>query len=405
MSLAIAPVKRPSIDQGQAVSGYIETEIGVLPADWALVELRSIAKIKGGKRLPLGRSLVNRPTPHPYIRVSDMKDGSVHEDDLLFVPEDVFPAIRNYRIRKDDLYISVAGTLGLVGRVPRTLDGANLTENADRVTDISCNLSFLYYCLTDSRIQSEIEARRTVGAQPKLAIQQIERFKIPLPPTAAEQHAIAEALSDADALIASLDALIAKKRDLKQAAMQQLLTGKTRLPGFEGEWEEKLLADLLRVRHGKSQKGIESANGQHPILATGGEIGRTNTFLYDKPSVLIGRKGTIDDPQFVDQPFWTIDTLFYTEIAPSADPKFIFFKFKMIDWRSYNEASGVPSLSSRTIEGIQIFCPDKDEQVAIASVLSDMDDELAALEAKRDKARAIKQGMMQELLTGRIRLV
>ena len=334
-----------------------------------------------------------------------MKDGSVHEDDLLFVPEDVFPAIRNYRIRKDDLYISVAGTLGLVGRVPRTLDGANLTENADRVTDISCNLSFLYYCLTDSRIQSEIEARRTVGAQPKLAIQQIERFKIPLPPTAAEQHAIAEALSDADALIASLDALIAKKRDLKQAAMQQLLTGKTRLPGFEGEWEEKLLADLLRVRHGKSQKGIESANGQHPILATGGEIGRTNTFLYDKPSVLIGRKGTIDDPQFVDQPFWTIDTLFYTEIAPSADPKFIFFKFKMIDWRSYNEASGVPSLSSRTIEGIQIFCPDKDEQVAIASVLSDMDDELAALEAKRDKARAIKQGMMQELLTGRIRLV
>jgi type I restriction enzyme S subunit len=208
-----------------------------------------------------------------------------------------------------------------------------------------------------------------------------------------------------DALLAKLDALIAKKRDIKQAAMQQLLTGRTRLPGFSEAWEAKRLGDMLKVRHGKSQHGVAVVDGAYPILASGGEIGRTNIYLYDRPSVLIGRKGTIDKPQYQDKPFWTVDTLFYTELSNSTDPKFIYFKFVMIDWRSYNEASGVPSLNASTIESIEIFAPSHAEQTAIATILSDMDAEIAALEARRDKTRDLKQGMMQELLTGRIRLV
>lgn len=224
------------------------------------------------------------------------------------------------------------------------------------------------------------------------------------PPPLPEQQAIAAALSDADALIESLERLLAKKRDIKQGAMQQLLTGKTRLPGFRGEWETKRLGGALTVRHGKSQRGIEVDGGIYPILGTGGEIGRTNTSIYDRPSVLIGRKGTIDTPRYTDQPFWTIDTLFYTEISPSASPKFVFYQFNMIDWYSYNEASGVPSLNASTIENISLKFPLLREQQAIAAVLSDMDNEIAALERQTHKARALKQGMMQELLTGRIRL-
>jgi len=224
-----------------------------------------------------------------------------------------------------------------------------------------------------------------------------------LPPLP-EQRAIAAALSDVDALISALDRLIAKKRDIKQAAMQQLLTGKTRLPGFRGEWKVKKLGDILKVCHGKSQRGIVANDGKFPILATGGEIGRTNEFLHDKPSVLIGRKGTIDAPQYVDTPFWTIDTLFFTDISDLAIPKFIFYKFNMINWRNYNEASGVPSLNASTIEAIEFECPKTEEQQAIAAVLSDMDSEIAALEQRRDKTRALKQGMMQELLTGKTRL-
>jgi type I restriction enzyme S subunit len=186
--------------------------------------------------------------------------------------------------------------------------------------------------------------------------------------------------------------------------MQLLLTGKQRLPGYSGEWEVKKLGDILKIRHGKSQHQIVKIDGKYPILATGGEIGRTDTFLYDKASVLIGRKGTIDVPQYIETPFWTIDTLFYTEIFEPAFPKFIFYEFNLIRWYSYNEASGVPSLNASNIHNIEITLPPLEEQTAIARILSDIDEEIEVLEAKRDKYQDIKKGMMQELLTGKTRI-
>lgn len=216
----------------------------------------------------------------------------------------------------------------------------------------------------------------------------------------ATQNTIASKITDVDDLIAALNRLIAKKQAIKQGMMQQLLTGKIRLPGFVGAWKRSRLGDVLAIRHGKSQKAIESPSGQYPILATGGQIGWTNTPLYRKPSVLIGRKGTIDRPQFQAEPFWTVDTLFYTEISPSADPRFLYYVFLTIDWRSMNEASGVPSLSSTRVEGVEVSIPPFEEQVKIRTVLDDADSEIGVLQTRLKKARSIKQGMMQELLTG-----
>ncbi len=232
-----------------------------------------------------------------------------------------------------------------------------------------------------------------------------EKCELAVPDEAEEQTRIGSALSDADALIEGLERLIAKKRLIKQGAMQDLLTAKRRLPGFSGEWVERKLGMLLTVRHGRSQKQVEVVSGQYPILATGGQIGTANSYLWDKPSVLIGRKGTIDRPQFVESPFWTVDTLFYTDIQPPNDPRFIFYVFQRIDWQSYNEASGVPSLNAKTIENIDVFVPSPDEQIAISATLKDMDAEIQALDARLEKARQVKDGMMQNLLTGRIRLV
>ena len=229
-------------------------------------------------------------------------------------------------------------------------------------------------------------------------MEMIAKMLIPIP-LLTEQTAIATALSDADALVAGLEKLIAKKRDIKQGAMQKLLTPK------EG-WEVKKLGEVLKVHHGKSQNEVKDENGEYPILASGGVIGKARCFLYNKPSVLIGRKGTIDVPQYMDKPFWSIDTLFYTDIFDNYNAKFIFYKFKQIDWYSYNEASGVPSLNAKTIEKIEAFFPKtKKDQTRIATILSDMDAEIKALETKLEKYKVIKQGMMQSLLTGKIRLV
>lgn len=218
------------------------------------------------------------------------------------------------------------------------------------------------------------------------------------------QDAIADAMTDVDDLVKTLERLITKKQAIKQGIMQQLLTGRTRLPGFNKPWRETTLGEVLTVRHGRNQHSVECSDGIYPILATGGEIGRTNTPLYSKPSVLIGRKGTIDRPQYRDKPFWTVDTLFYTEIHETNVPKYLYYLFLTIDWRSKNEASGVPSLSSSSIESISAVMPGFEEQQAIAKVLTNADAEIHLLETRLAKAKSIKLGMMQELLTGRTRL-
>lgn len=106
----------------------------------------------------------------------------------------------------------------------------------------------------------------------------------------------------------------------------------------------------------------------------------------------------------MDTPFWSVDTLYYSDMLDGNVAKFLFYRFLLIEWRRYNEASGVPSLSARTIENIEIECPEPDEQLGIVRVLSDIDAEITALEARLDKTLALKQGMMQALLTGRVRL-
>jgi len=218
-----------------------------------------------------------------------------------------------------------------------------------------------------------------------------------VPESLSEQCAIAAVLTETDSYISVLERFIAKKCDIKQGAIQELLCPK------DG-WTDKKLGNVLTVSHGKSQKNVEEPMGKYPILATGGEIGRTNVALYDKTSVLIGRKGTIDKPQYTEAPFWTIDTLFYTIIKQDYSTKYIYYLFCTINWAKYNEASGVPSLSAKTIENIEIKIPQLPEQNSIAGILSDMDAEISTLAAKLNKAKLIKQGMMDQLLTGKIRL-
>jgi type I restriction enzyme S subunit len=171
------------------------------------------------------------------------------------------------------------------------------------------------------------------------------------------------------------------------------------------DWNTKNIGSCLSIRHGRDQKQVQCEDGAYPILGTGGEMGRSNTYIYDKPSVLIGRKGSINKPRFMDTAFWTVDTLFYSEVDSKYSAKYLFYKFCMIDWMGYNEASGVPSLNASTIEGVLISCPDnKYEQTAIANALSDVDKLIASLETLIAKKSAIKTAAMQQLLTGKKRL-
>ena len=153
-----------------------------IPDSWEWCRLKSIASVQGGKRIPAGRKLTSDNTGHIYIRVSDMKNGSVLTDSLQYVPEDIYASISRYVINKEDIYITVAGTIGSVGKIPVELDGSNLTENADRLIFSIVNQDWFILCLQSGLIQNQIADATTKVGQPKLAIKRIERFLIALPP-------------------------------------------------------------------------------------------------------------------------------------------------------------------------------------------------------------------------------
>lgn len=142
---------------------------------------------------------------------------------------------------------------------------------------------------------------------------------------------------------------------------------------FNQNYETLQLKNTLKIKSGKDQKQVEVENGIYNIYGTGGIIGHTNTFLYDKESVGIGRKGTIDKPVYFDQPFWTVDTLFYSEIYEGFIPKYIFYLFQTINWKKYNTSTGVPSLTSLSIENIEKSFPCYDEQLKVANFLTMID--------------------------------
>ena len=163
-----------------------------IPENWCWCRLGTITSVLGGKRIPAGRKLTKDNTGHIYIRVSDMKDGWVSTEDLQYVPADVYPSISKYIINKEDVFITVAGTIGRVGKIPTELDGANLTENADRLVFTTINQDWLIKELQSSLIQTQITEATTKVGQPKLAITRIEKLLIALPPLE-EQHRIVAA--------------------------------------------------------------------------------------------------------------------------------------------------------------------------------------------------------------------
>ena len=309
-------------------SGYKMTEVGGIPEDWEVKELSSISAIKSGKRLPKGSLVTSSKTSYPYIRVIDMNMGYLNLSNIMYVPENVQPMISKYIISKNDIYISVAGTLGLVGKIPEELDGANLTENANRITEIQCNRDYLMYYMMSPLIQNVIEAERTIGAQPKLALQRIRDFYIVLPRDNREQTAIAAALSDVDSLISALTKKIEKKKAIKQGLMQQLLTGKKRLSGFNDKWKSMLLGDIAEVKDGTHQTPQYVKSGGKPFYSvenvTADDFKNvkhisleehkalTSNYRIEKGDVLMTRIGSIGCCKYVD---WDVDASFYVSLA------------------------------------------------------------------------------------------
>ncbi len=374
--------------------GYKQTEVGVIPEDWEVRKLGEGIKLTSGHHV-LAQHCNTDGDGVAYITgPADFSNGVIQHTKYTTRPGTICGT--------NDILVTVkgsgAGTLVLS-------DAAYCISRqlmAMRVN--SWSTPFIYFSLLQD---SALFGAAATGLIPGLSRSDILNKSILVPPTKAEQEAIAEALSDADALIEALEQLIAKKRHLKQGAMQELLTGKKRLPGFSGEWEVKRLGEICYM---KSGEGITSAqideHSPFPCYGGNGLRGFTNRYTHDGNYALIGRQGALcGNVVAVTGKFFASEHAIVVTPLNEIDIHWLACVLIRMNLNQYSESSAQPGLSVSKLLALDgIVPPTKEEQTAIATLLSDMDTEIAALETRLAKTRELKQGMMQELLTGKIRL-
>ena len=387
--------------------GYKLTEVGVIPGDWELRKLGELATFRTG---PFGSALHKSDYTSngvPIVNPMHIIDGQIVPTQSMTITAQAATTLSEFRLKPGEVVIGRRGDMGRCA-VVRSGHLGWLCGTGSMIVRPSVGLDadFLQRVLSSPSVVSAIEETSVGSTMINLNQATLSGLAIqaPQPP---EQRAIATALSDVDALLAKLDQLIAKKRDLNQAAMQQLLTGQTRLPGFSGEWEVKRLGNICTMKSGES---ITSANidehSKFPCYGGNGLRGFASRYTHDGNYALIGRQGALcGNVLNVDGQFFASEHAIVVTSLNQTDIRWLTIVLRKMNLNQYSESSAQPGLSVVKLLLLTANVPPTDEQTAIATLLSDMDAELAALEARRDKTRALKQGMMQALLTGRIRLV
>ena len=414
------------------VKGMKQTEIGWIPEDWEVKKLGSIAFITKLAGFEYSKHFNSYKDGGEIIvvRGTNITNNKLDLTDTKYIPRKVSDFLYRSKLSKGDLVFAYVGTIGpiyLIGENDRFHLGPNTAKI--RIEDKDVSTRFIYNYFLSEFIRKEIDDRISVGAQPSLSMTKIRDFSLPLPPLP-EQEAIARALSDADAWIESLEQLIAKKRLIKQGTMQELLTQK------EG-WEVKKLGEVIEIL------ADYTANGSFESL-------KNNVRYYSKKNyAVLVRTTDLDKKEFeperftdeIGYRFLSKTSLFGGELilanvgsigkvfkvpkynmpmtlAPNTYMIKLFSSFSqeyVYQWMKSGEfvtkllakvgSSTLMAINKNNLRDIIIPIPNTySEQTRIATILSDMDAQLAALEAQLHKARQIKQGMMQELLTGRIRL-
>lgn len=408
--------------------GYNQTDLSVIPEGWETQSLEGIADPKASICYGIVQVGSFASNGIPVLAIKNLNTDyftNVHRSspaiEALYVRSRVCPG---------DVLISVKGTIGRIGIVPQHFVG-NISRDLARLRLTERNVPEFWYQM----LQSESTQRRlglaTVGTtRMELSIGILKQIRMLCPPKV-EQCAIARVLNDVDALITSLDKLIAKKRDIKQATMQQLLTGKMRLPGFSkgarqaykqteaGEipedWEVKKLGDVADFLDGRRRPINESdraeMRGEYPYYGASGIVDYVNDYIFDEELILLGEDGenilsrNCKLAFQVSGKIWVNNHAHVLRPKANTDASFLTEYLESLDYEQYNTGTAQPKLNKKVCLGIIVFSPPLLEQQAISTVLSDMDAEIAALEQKRDKIRVLKQGMMQELLTGKTRLL
>ena len=382
--------------------GYKYSAIGYVPEEWDVKRLCNFASVATGSTPPTSDA-ANYGDEFLFVSPVDMGEAKLITRTEKKLSQKGFSISRKFP-RGSILFVCIGSTIGKCGIASTELT-SNQQINAIFPSPIFSE-DYLYYAMAAAA--PGVRALAGEQAVPLVNKTQFSETYVPLPPLP-EQHAIAQALSDVDALLATLDRVIAKKRDLKQAAMQQLLTGKTRLPGFGGEWEVKRLDELASLYQPQTISAQLFTEAGFPVYGANGVVGFYHSSNHETWQVTVTCRGSTCGTvnRTVDE-CWITGNAMVLNCDSNRKLNKDFFYYLMLaqDMSDCITGTGQPQIVRAPLSAFKVRLPmDSEEQAAIAEILSDMDAELSVLEASREKNRNIKQAMMQELLTGKTRLV
>nr|WP_143443472.1 restriction endonuclease subunit S [Lentilactobacillus kefiri] len=262
------------------------------------------------------------------------------------------------------------------------------------------NDGFLWNWFKTASFDAQRQRLSAGGVRDTLSFNQLSEMNTMFP-TYPEQQKIGSFFKQLDNTIALHQRKLAKLKELKQGYLQKLFPKngskfpQLRFSGFADAWEQRKLGEIVEINSGRDYKKL--GRGKIPVFGTGGYMLSVNGKLSDRDSVGIGRKGSIDKPQFLSAPFWTVDTLFFMTPKNKNDAKFIFDLSQLIQWKKYDESTGVPSLSKSTISNIPITVTKEDEQNKVSTLFELVDKIIAANQRKVEKLKELKKGYMQKM--------
>jgi type I restriction enzyme S subunit len=398
------------------------------PEGWLIQRVGDFAAVKGGKRLPAGTALTDRRTSHPYIRIVDFKDGQIDQSNLMFVPDDVFPRISRYTISTQDVWISIVGTVGLVGLVDEALDGANLTENAAKICSIASHVdkTFLSLFLRSQSGREQIRAQTVGSTQPKLALFRIEDIRVPLPPLI-EQRAIAHILGTLDDKIElnrrrnqTLEAMaralfkdwfvdfgpVRAKMEGREpylpADLWQLFPDRLDDEGKPEGWGTERVSKYLSLAYGKSLPAAKRLPGNTPVYGSGGITGFHNEALVNEQTVIVGRKGTVGSLYWEDRPCFPIDTVFF--VRPAAPLPFCYYLLEDLPLRNMNTDAAVPGLNRENVYRLEVAAPPNTLITAFAETASQFRQTIAVVTEESVILAQLRDTLLPKLISGELRI-
>jgi type I restriction enzyme, S subunit len=388
-------------------SGSKDKVAASIPHGWHIKQLQELVR----RDSPVGYGIV-QPGPNivggvPVLAIKNLNEGewaAVHRSS-----RQVEAAYRRSRIRAGDVLLSVKGTTGRVGLVPAGFAG-NISRDLARLRFTEEHEpAFWYQMLQSASAQRSLQMAAVGTTRQELSIGILKEVEF-AHPSKPDQRAIVTALGDADRLIGALRKLVSKKQAIRQGMMQQLLSGETRLPGFARDWHVVPLGDVSQIKTGSRNNQDKKLSGQYPFFVRSATVERIDSYSYDCEAILIPGEGGIGSIfHYINGKFEVHQRVYkISNFTSEADGRFVYYYMRQFFGRHAMENSvkaTVDSLRLPTFQSFSMSIPtDLVEQEAIVKVLDDVVSEIEVLEQRLLKARAVKTGMMQELLTGRIRL-